>query len=370
MSLIPPLPASSIVPFPSMSSHVTINSTSSPSIGDSQGTVMNRSPLKNVAHQQINSSTGGAAGSANKRPKVAVVPPALEYPLSVPVPTRAIVQALFEEAIKNDASDQTELAKAGLLSFSDVLLPAAAVQEEQVLKQLQAIAQRDSPTLTQHVVQCRKAVYDSVGAAMRAAATSRLARILVEQERAVDWYEQEQARVAEQAVAHAAVQQEQKALRQAAAVTAAHERKKKFPRNQELWREVAYLMTELSKLQKEERSWQAAAQNLQQRELELAVQEEEQAAGMREQEIGDKGQQHSSVEVPEIAMVQQTIQDITLSTVRIQQALDIVTTTVTESDKIRKDLYRRYRRDHQFHGYPGIKDPVGLLSALSQSQDF
>lgn len=318
-----------------------------------------RSPLK-AANQLPDNAT---AHGSNKRPKVAV--PVLEYPAQVDVPSRGLVQVLFEQAA---GGDQQVLADAGLLSFERVLLPAIAVQEEAALKKLQAVVQRDEPERAGQVESCRKAVYDSVGAAMRAVAACREARKPVEQEREAVWaaerLEKEQA--LKNQVAAAAEQEEE--LKQMDRLTAKHELKKKLPKNQELWREVAYLMTELSKLQKEERLWRQAQQTLEEREAELQVQEVEAEKKAAEQAKQEPEEEQPPVE--EIGMVQQTIQDLQLSSVRIQQALEVVSGIVTESDQVRKELYHRYRKDHQFHGYPGIKDPKGLLSVLSQSQDF
>jgi hypothetical protein len=95
------------------------------------------------------------------------------------------------------------------------------------------------------------------------------------------------------------------------------ELKKKLPRNQELWREVAYLMTEISKLSKEERLWQQAEQNLAAAEQELDRQEQEQLEVEQKQDEEemdtaaneDKGNETSTTTTtttPEFAMVEQT----------------------------------------------------------------
>jgi hypothetical protein len=156
------------------------------------------------------------------------------------------------------------------------------------------------------------------------------------------------------------------------------ELKRKLPRNQELWRKVACLMTEISKLTEEERLWQQAEQDLAVAEQELDRQEQDQLEleqkdqdDMDNNAANDEGNESvTKTTTPEFAMVEQTILDITLSFIRIQQALKIVSGIITESDQVRKDLFRRYRQDHQFHGYPALKNPKGLLKALSESQDF
>jgi hypothetical protein len=375
------------------------------------------SATKTPDKQQYSITTAASTEnpSSAKRPKVdvtaavataavttAVVVKPLVYPSTVPVPSREIVQALFEEAIQssknntednmdddnNRISDQQKQATAekdaGLLSFTQVLLPAAAYCEEQALKQLQAVVQRDYPgadsSATETVKLCRKAVYDGVSAAMRAAQASRVIRFAADQQREAAWRQDAADKADRERDSAEQLQQQEDECHKLELSRQKADLKKKLPRNQELWREVAYLMTEISKLSKEERLWQQAEQNLaaaeqeldrqEQEQLELLEQKQDQADMDNSANDDDPNETSTKTTSPEFTMVEQTIEDITLSSIRIQQALKIVSGIITESDQVRKDLYRRYRQDHQFHGYPGIKNPKGLLKALSQSQDF
>jgi hypothetical protein len=376
----------------------TMNSISNSSNETTTERAPHRTPLIQklpTDKQHINTSAYAASTenpSSAKRPKVnnddattaaatpvTVLP--LVYPTTVLVPSREIVQSLFEEAIQsNDTDDNNNrtqqaqaMANAGLLSFTDVLLPAAAYCEEQALKQLQAVVQRDHSVESgsiDTVKLCRKAVYDGVSAAMRAAVESRANRELLDEQRQAAWKADAAAKAAAERDSTAALQQQEDECRALELSRQKADLKKKLPRNQELWREVAYLMTEISKMQKEERLWQQAEQNLALAEQELDRQEQEQQMKFDQEQTDAKDETTKTTPAPEIAMVEQTIEDITLSSIRIQQALKIVSGIITESDQVRKDLYRRYRKDHQFHGYPGIKNTKGLLKVLSQSQDF
>lgn len=377
---------------------------------------LDRSPLIKLSENQSLASVddSDAASSENpssaKRPKVnddddttvttssaaatdVIVAPAvplepLVYPISVRIPSRSLIQYIFEEAMNNTntemddfTKDQKSLANAGLLSLTDVLLPAAAHCEEEALKKLQAVVQRDQPALTGTVIQCRKAIYDCVGAAMRAAVESREKRLVADEQREANWQAERELKAAAEREKEVQIAKQEEDFRLLALESKKNELKKKLPRNQELWREVAYLMTEISKLQKEERSWQQAEQDLIQREKELDLQEEQQLAleeqqQQKDQEMADAGntasgdtEQDANQISEETAMVLETIEDITLSSIRIQQALKVVSGIITESDQVRKGLYHRYK-DFQFQGYPGSKNPKGLLQALSQSQDF
>jgi hypothetical protein len=350
----------------------------------------------------VTAAAAATATTATATVTTAVTIKPLVYPTTVPVPSREIVQSLFEEAIlssKNTNNTDTDTAEdddnnlitdqqkqataetdAGLLSFTQVLLPAAAYCEEQALKQLQAVVQRDLPDKSIETVKlCRKAVYDGVSAAMRAAQASRAIRYTADQQREAAWRQDAADKADRERDSAALLQQQEDECHKLELSRQKAELKKKLPRNQELWREVAYLMTEISKLSKEERLWQQAEHNLAAAEQELDRQEQEQLELEQMQDqadmdhaVNDEDNETTTAKTttPEFAMVEQTIEDITLSSIRIQQALKIVSGIITESDQVRKDLYRRYRQDHQFHGYPGIKNPKGLLKALSQSQDF
>lgn len=312
-----------------------------------------RSPFGKLSNQSTSSAT--------KRPKVA---PVIEYPSSVNVPSRQVVESLFQEAMNKADGEQQALVDAGILSLEDVLLPAVAYEEERALKQVQAVIQRDHPDLTSTMVAGRKAVYDSIGSAMVAVAQSRAARKETEKEREREWAEK-QAAEEEAAAKDRARQEEREALkRDVERMKRKRELKKKLPRNQEYWREVAYLMTEVAKLEKEERLWKDAEEDLKKQEEEIIKQEEQHHKETMKETVAEK-----SAPVQEVSQVEQAVDAVTISSIRIQQALQIVSKIVTEADQTRKDLYFRYRKEHQFQGYPGVKDPKGLLRALSQSQD-
>jgi hypothetical protein len=280
------------------------------------------------------------------------------YPEDVAIPSRGVVKALYEEAISSKESNQHALSDAGLLSFEDVLLPAVAYQEEHALKALQARVQRDNPDAKPAIVACRKVMFDSIGAAVEAAKESRIARDQIDREREAVWQ-------AEQEVKRVTAAAEQDRLAKVDRERHRRDLKKKLPRNQELWREVAYLMTELNKLHHEARQWKDTEEDISQREIEMKALEEKKKSDSDEEPADTE----IEISTDKITKIEQTVEDITLSAVRIEQALHVVSGIIIESDKVRKDLYRRYKTDFQFHRYPGVKNPKGILRALTQSQD-
>jgi hypothetical protein len=213
-----------------------------------------------------------------------------------------------------------------------------------------------------------------VGAACRAVAQSRETRAMHDASREAEWSKQrEMAQQQRQQQLQTALEQQAAAI-EAAKQQRKRELQKKLPANQELWREVAYLMTELTKLATEERQWKLAAESLTAQEAALAQHEEHAAARRRAAEATTATDTTTTTNDPSLAPVEQIVKvaetaaDIALSVKRIQSALEIVSQTVVASEQARRDLYQAYTADHQFRGYQGVHDPKGLLRALSQSQ--
>ncbi len=343
-----------------------------------QAAPLSRSPLRNVSgNESLTSSAKRLKRFPVESPVIPTQTPidsskeaalpleSIEYPTNVPFPSKGLVKSLVDHAMTNDESDQAALADVGVLSFEEVLLPAIASSELQVLKDLQAKVQRDLPHQTDMVVRCRKTVMASIGAAMQAVSASRA-------KRDAQCREQLQRKKEEEAKRLEVEKARSEEVRERELEIARNKQKqeliKKLPKNQELWREIVYLMTEISKLQKEEKSWKDAAEQLDQQEREIEDMERKQ------KEEQDKQSEQTAdttkeVEVTEeIEKVNQTLEDISLSCVRIQQALENVSKIAEESDRVRLKLHKQYRRNHQFQGYQGIKDPKGLIMSLSQSQ--
>lgn len=295
---------------------------------------LKRAPLTETAGNAPHTVDG-------KRGKSVELP--FEYPKdNVKVPKRSLVEALYQQTAETE--DQKELAEAGLLSFQHVLLPAVAYQEEAALKDLQAKVQRDCPEHKRLLEQTRQATYEAVHAAMKAVEKSREAR---KSEKDACWKKLAEEREEAHKLALEKWQRESELKRS----QEMSELQKSYPKNVEAWREVAYLMTELNKLGKEERQWAQAKEQL---ENEATVK------GQQEPLVVDVAGEESPVD-----QVNQSLEDITLSAIRVQQALRQVSGVVAESQRMRKELYQRYKRDHQFHGYQS-HDPKGLLRALSQ----
>jgi hypothetical protein len=311
----------------------------------------------------------------------------LEYPKDkVKVPSKAVLRSLHEEAMMVPHSDSQNLSKYGLLSLEEVLLPAVAHQEEKdALKPCQARVQglveanSESIKVLDSIVDLRCHVYNLVGESIQAARENRFLRELQEADRQAQW---EQAAAQQEAESKAQEDQKKKEddrLRELEQAMKLRELKKQWPRNQEAWREVAHLMTELSKMQKEERMWKEMDDDLKKREAELMAKLDKEKArqpssmqcvlDIADDDDGANATEDGKEEAKVLVQVDQAIDELTLSCTRIVNSLKAVTNVMSESDRVRKELYTKYKESHQFQGYQGVKDPKGLIRALSQSQD-
>ena len=299
-------------------------------------------------------------------------------------PPKAVIDHFFNQTMEqgeDGSSDQRELVDAGLLSLEDVLLPAIAHQENQALKKIQRKVQRDAPDQTHILIAGRTAVNKSLGAAALAVRQSRAARRIIEQQREETWAQErrvqreerrkDRAKEVERLRSEAAKAKELQKLKDK------REQKKKFGPNQDLWREVAYLMTESSKLEREGRLWreaeamfEATEKDLESREATRRQQEESSTATTTDDAVMEDNDENMEPH-PTVNMqpFDRSIEDIMKSSGDIQAALKLVTETMADAGKLRKNLYRRYRQDHQFEGYRGVNDPKGLIRILSQDTE-
>jgi hypothetical protein len=307
-----------------------------------------------------------------KRMKATVAPstPAklIHYPSDVAVPSRSAIKALYEKAMENPGSNQAKaLDGTGILSLEDVLIPAVMQQQVDAVKKTQARVQRDARGFVPALQGCRRALYETAQVGIEAA---REARVVREREQAkADAIRAEERRLAREEAAklkqEAAKRRREERLQKKAAdkEQRKHDMKRKLPRNVELWREVALLMTELSKLQKEERLWKEADQTLADREKELMLREEQKAKAWEAELAMDHKDDNKEHEFQEY--VNQAMQDITLSSIRVEQAVQLVSNLMAETDAMHQELARKYREDHQFHGYRGVDNPKSLIRALT-----
>jgi len=309
------------------------------------------------------------------------------YPETVPLPAPSTLKLFYHEATKDVKSPenieapsrtilshQTQLdnAASSLLSLEDVLIPAVINEENVALKKLQAKAKGyGNDTAVDAINVCRLALTESCAAAISAIKSSRLEREeeevrrcgLQKEQRRVD----RETKIQDLAVAKERLEKEQTRVKALEKERLRRERKKKLPRNVELWKEVATLMMDLSKLQKEERMWTEAERALHQKEIQVEELNERMENEEVDETVEDEPSNVSATEEMNLKNITNAIDDISLSANRINDNLLSLSEMMVKSDDLRKDIYQKYKSDHQFHGYRGAKDPNALMRAFAMS---
>ena len=289
------------------------------------------------------------------------------YPEHQNVPSCKSIRAHYENAMQLENSHQSKISQFGLLSLEEVLLPAVVKEELQSIKKVQAKAQRDTPELVENVMTLRRAIYDAMHAGIEAGRQARAQREAEQVERDRLWQQESLQAKEEQRLQREEakrIRREEKAkTKQVQREQLFRENKKKLPKNMELWREVAVLMTELSTMQKEEHSWKECQRRLTEQEQEIAMAEVTKPLETDTEDTNNVG--------PNVLKdrINSAVKDILLCARRIENAMKLTSNTIQLSEKLRKELYQKYRTDHQFLGYRAVNDPKALIRALSQSQD-
>lgn len=321
------------------------------------------SPAKSPSLSDNNdSSRKSLPSSSNKRLKFEAT---VEYPTQVAIPSKATIKALYRRAVQDSDSHQTFLDEqgSGLLSLEEVFIPSIIAEEVEALKRVQSKAQRDTPHHVKSLEMCRRALYET---GERAIVQTRQARLVRQEQEAkqnaIREEEKRQAKEQRRLEKEAArkIRREQRAVQKVEEKERRkRELKKKLAQNVELWREVALFQSELTQLEKEERMWKETEANLKNRERELGVREQEQEH-KDDEEVEQSENKKDALEV----QVEHAVEDITLSSLRIQQALRLVSGLVTQSNATQKELYENYRCV-MFRGYRGVNNPKALIRALA-----
>jgi len=153
--------------------------------------------------------------------------------------------------------------------------------------------------------------------------------------------------------------EQQKILREKEKEKRRRNKKKNWYKNKNNWREVALLMGDLARLQKEEKMWKAALLNLNQQKRNLEQNEDH--TNELNNDRGNSGETtENNIEVYELKDVQNMLDNMNVSTNRITGSLKIVSNLIEEADIAQDHLNTKYRKDHKFHGYTCASNPKTL----------
>lgn len=142
--------------------------------------------------------------------------------------------------------------------------------------------------------------------------------------------------------------------------------KKNWPRNKELWNEVALLMTDLRRLEKEEKVWKEASEILDKLESESQERIQKiQSSVVQDDGITANSHDDTAFLQDQSLNVDPVLDHCTVSVSRIKCMTESMEILITEADLVRKKLYDSYNNHHKFNGYLGVKDPKALIRALA-----
>ena len=244
----------------------------------------------------------------------------------------------FEKAMKVKSSHQYQLHQKNpnLLSLEDVILPSIIQKELHILKKCQSKAQRSSDLISLNSVSiiqsCRIFIVQCGNQALTSAKQSRLLRESI-QER------ERQQRKMERKEQRRLVREQKRKQRFL-------ERKKMYPKNISLFREIAFLLTELGRLEKEEKGWMDA------KTLLLSSQKEKNDDYNIDEQIEEiDTTAYKIAHEQQKKNIETLVNDITVSCNVINSALKQVSRAMEQSEDVKKELFQKYRKDLQFYGY-------------------
>jgi hypothetical protein len=325
-----------------------------------------------VSSPSLTSASSGSIATTNETAQattsttIKVLPEILkQYPQDIALPSRDVVQALYNAVVQNvdssgkdgaAVSDQVVLRDAGLLSLEDVVLPALAYQEEQALALWQKRVQRDAAEYKDTLVAARRVVYQTIRKARLAAQSARLTiREPANRERHDTWMQHWQ----EQRDARWTAQQSAREQRKRAA-------QKSHPANQDTWREIAFLQTQLHQLGQERDQWRIAQSVVAATPMPSIADDDPMECDGEARTDGESSSEHER-----IVQIVNAAKDISMSAERIRRAMTMVVrdTVIPRAEHSRRAVYQQFvTQNHRFAGYQGVQNPKGLLKALSQSQ--
>ena len=268
------------------------------------------------------------------------------------VPSKRLLESLYTIAVDDKDSNQSHLAQQSVgdcvvLSLEDVWLPAAVYQVQKNLKAVQAKVQRDgTDQQVDAVKEARSHLLNQLKRSLKVLQNQRQTR----QEQYLLLQQQEKERQREE--------REQECRRQQEA------QRKNHPYNQELWREVAALMTEMQKLDKEEHLWDEALDRL----PTYLASEEQQAAKQEDSSAMQVEYSETAPMTQELGTTMQMLDDLQLWTTRVRASVAQIQPAMDQAEALRKELYQQHQNT-RFKGYPGVQQPKDLLRILSQDPD-
>jgi len=336
------------------------------------------SPLRDC-NMQTEKEESGTITSNNKRlvQDKKALPYQFEYPTDVPQPSSEMLETLYKSGkeagvlSKKFTSEHLPLEYvlfSAVCEMEDDALRRKLLKAKAFLKKLNELSKRDESVQIEEAEEGTKNIIHQLEIARSALrkvervgnAAVRKSRRLREEHLEDEIVERKQAEKEKRVI--------NRMLRAEAKKKAKKEReqrrkekilamKKVHPKNVEAWRDIMVLQTTLNKLKKEERDWKKTEIELESYDKKLDKLEAELQTRSRRssvialQSVGEEEAADFEPMLDVESLVKNTIEDITLSADRINQALRSVKELMNEADEIKRELYRKYTHHFQFKDY-------------------
>lgn len=277
------------------------------------------------------------------------------------------LKSAFLQIVSDESSHQYSLhtSKCNQLSMSEVILPSLFRSLKKELKKMQGRAKgrRDFKAVEEIkmirvlVKSCEKNAILAVDTVKEERQETNKATRAREKKEMVQMKEE---RKREKMIAKEQKKQEKQKRKQERKEDA----KRQYVKNQELWREVAGLMTDLAVLQREEKVWKDTANGVIE-EMEKDISNKAQTLSANQEIMKSLEEDSNTERSVTIGDVQSVVDNITISANRITETLNDIVSKIDEAKNVQDELYEIYKKDFKLKDYFGSKADKALIRFLT-----
>ena len=277
------------------------------------------------------------------------------------------LKSAFLQMVSDECSHQYSLhtSKCNQLSMSEVILPSMFRSLKKELKKMQGRAKgrRDFKAVEEIkmirilVKSCEKNAILAVDSVKEERCETNRATRAKEKKELMQMKEE---RKREKIISKAQKEEE----REKRKLERKEEAKRQYGKNQEWWREVAGLMTDLAVLQREEKVWKSTANEViegMEKDLFSQAQSLSEIQGSMEHIQDDENTERCVT----IGDVQSIVDNITISANRITETLNDISSQIDEAKSVQDDLYEIYKKDFKLKDYFGSNSDKALIRFLT-----
>lgn len=277
------------------------------------------------------------------------------------------LKSAFLQVVSDESSHQYSLhtSKCNQLSMSEVIIPSLFRSLKKELKKMQGRAKgrRDFKAVEEIkmirvlVKSCEKNAILAVDTVKEERQETNKATRAREKKEMVQMKEE---RKREKMIAKEQKKQEKQKRKQERKEDA----KRQYVKNQELWREVAGLMTDLAVLQREEKVWKDTANGVIE-EMEKDISNKAQTLSANQEIMKSLEEDNNTERSVTIGDVQSVVDNITISANRITETLNDIVSKIDEAKNVQDELYEIYKKDFKLKDYFGSKADKALIRFLT-----